>query len=382
MSNDLVTSRRGIFGRLYHGETSFDFVGKRKIGFAISITLILLTLGSLFTRGLNLGIDFEGGVAWQVPSSETMDVDAARSVLEDNGVPTENAKVQTLTSGTTTSIRIQVGDQTSEVRAKIQSDLATKAQVDINDVSVNSVSSSWGRAITEKAIRALIAFMVLVGLYIAWRFEWRMAIAAIFAMLHDVLISVGIYSIIGFEVTPATVVAFLTILGFSLYDTIVVFDKVKDNIEKFAVSRTSMADITNVSMNQVLMRSLNTSLAAVLPVLSLLVLGSGVFDAIALREFAIALLVGLITGSYSSIYIASPLLAIFKQRESRYKNLKGVHATGAELAHMVISGGATGAKSIRRQSSDSDDAVQTSQVSPSSTTLLTHPPRPRKKRRR
>jgi preprotein translocase subunit SecF len=311
-----------------------------------------------------------------------MDIEAARSVLEDNGVPTENAKVQNLTSGTTTSIRIQVGDQTSEVRAKVQSDLASKAQVDVNDVSVSSVSSSWGRAITEKAIRALIAFMVLVGIYIAWRFEWRMAFAAIFAMLHDVLISVGIYSIIGFEVTPATVVAFLTILGFSLYDTIVVFDKVKDNIEKFAVSRTSMADITNVSMNQVLMRSLNTSLAAVLPVLSLLVLGSGVFGAIALREFAIALLVGLITGSYSSIYIASPLLAIFKQRESRYKNLKGVHATGAELAHMVISGGATGAKSIRRQSSDSDDAVQTSQVSPSSTTLLTHPPRPRKKRRR
>jgi preprotein translocase subunit SecF len=382
MSNDLVTSRRGIFGRLYHGETSFDFVGKRKIGFAISITLILLTLGSLLTRGLNLGIDFEGGVAWQVPSSETMDVDAARAVLDDNGVPTENAKVQTLTSGTTTSIRIQVGDQTAEVRTKIQSDLAIKANVDINEVSVSSVSSSWGRAITEKAIRALIAFMVLVGIYIAWRFEWRMAIAAILAMLHDVLISVGVYSLIGFEVTPATVVAFLTILGFSLYDTIVVFDKVKDNIEKFGPSRTSMADITNVSMNQVLMRSLNTSLAAVLPVLSLLVLGSGVFGAIALREFAIALLVGLITGSYSSIYIASPLLTIFKQRESRYKNLKGAHATGAELAHMVISGGAAGAKSVRRQTADSDESTATSHPSPSSTALLTHPPRPRKKRRR
>ena len=382
MSNDLVTSRRGIFGRLYHGETSFDFVGKRKIGFAISITLILLTLGSLLTRGLNLGIDFEGGVAWQVPSSETMDVNAARSVLDNNGVPTENAKVQTLTSGTTTSIRIQVGDQTAEVRTKVQSDLAIKANVDINEVSVSSVSSSWGRAITEKAIRALIAFMVLVGIYIAWRFEWRMAIAAILAMLHDVLISVGIYSLIGFEVTPATVVAFLTILGFSLYDTIVVFDKVKDNIEKFGPSRTSMADITNVSMNQVLMRSLNTSLAAVLPVLSLLVLGSGVFGAIALREFAIALLVGLITGSYSSIYIASPLLTIFKQRESRYKNLKGAHATGAELAHMVISGGAAGAKSVRRQTADSDESTATSHSSPSSTALLTHPPRPRKKRRR
>jgi preprotein translocase subunit SecF len=209
-----------------------------------------------------------------------------------------------------------------------------------------------------------------------------MAMAAILAMLHDVLISVGIYSMIGFEVTPATVVAFLTILGFSLYDTIVVFDKVKDNIEKFGPSRTSMADITNVSMNQVLMRSLNTSLAAVLPVLSLLVLGSGVFGAIALREFAIALLVGLITGSYSSIYIASPLLTIFKQRESRYKNLKGAHATGAELAHMVISGGAAGAKSVRRQTADSEDSTTTTHSSPSSTALLTHPPRPRKKRRR
>ena len=382
MSNELVTSRRGILGRLYHGETSFDFVGKRKIGFGFSLILVLLTLGSLFTRGLSLGIDFEGGVAWQVPSSATMDVDAARSVLNDNGIQTENAKVQTLTSGTTTSIRIQVGDQTAEVRAKVQAELATKAVVDINEVSVSSVSSSWGRSITEKAVRALIVFMVLVGIYIAWRFEWRMALAAILAMLHDVLISVGVYSLIGFEVTPATVVAFLTILGFSLYDTIVVFDKVKDNIDKFGPSRTSMADITNVSMNQVLMRSLNTSLAAVLPVLSLLVLGSGVLGAIALREFAIALLVGLITGSYSSIFIASPLLTIFKQRESRYKNLRGAHATGPELAHMVISGGATGAKSIRRQTVASDDSSMAPQISPTSTALLTHPPRPRKKRRR
>ena len=382
MSNEMTSSRRGLLGRLYHGETSFDFVGKRKIGFAISIVLILLTIGSLFTRGLNLGIDFEGGVAWQVPSSETMNVDVARSVLADNGVPAENAKVQTLTSGSTTSIRIQVGDQTAEVRAQVQTDLAETASVEIDQVSVSSVSSSWGRAITEKAIRALIAFMVLVGIYIAWRFEWRMAMAAILAMLHDVLISVGVYSLIGFEVTPATVVAFLTILGFSLYDTIVVFDKVKDNIEKFGVSRTSMADITNVSMNQVLMRSLNTSLAAVLPVLSLLVLGSGIMGAIALREFAIALLVGLITGSYSSIYIATPLLAIFKERETRFKNLKGDRATGPELAHMVISGGTTGAKSVRRQTTDDSESVASSTATPSSTALLTHPPRPRKKRRR
>ena len=278
-----TVQRRGAFGRLYHGETSFDFMGKKKIGFTISLILILMTIGSLFTRGLNLGIDFEGGVAWQVPVTATMDSDAARTVLSSNGIEADNAKIQILTNGSTKSLRIQVGDQTPEIQLKVKDDLAAASKTDANEVSVSSVSSSWGRSITEKAIRALIAFIVLVSLYIAWRFEWRMALAAILAMLHDVLISVGVYSLIGFEVTPATVVAFLTILGFSLYDTIVVFDKVKDNLDKFAGSRTSMANITNVSMNQVLMRSINTSLAAVLPVVSLLVLGSGVFGAIALR---------------------------------------------------------------------------------------------------
>ena len=373
-----AVQQRSAFGRLYHGETSFDFMGKKKIGFTISLILILMTIGSLFTRGLNLGIDFEGGVAWQVPVTETMDSDAARAVLSSNGIETDNAKIQILTNGSTKSLRIQVGDQTPELQLKVKDDLATASKTDANEVSV---SSSWGRSITEKAIRALIAFIVLVSLYIAWRFEWRMALAAILAMLHDVLISVGVYSIIGFEVTPATVVAFLTILGFSLYDTIVVFDKVKDNLDKFAGSRTSMANITNVSMNQVLMRSINTSLAAVLPVVSLLVLGSGVFGAIALREFAIALLVGLLTGSYSSIYIASPLLSLIKEREASYRNFRGEHAVGAELAHMVLSGTATGAKSVRRQAS-ATDGTQASNFAPTSTALLTHPPRPRKKRRR
>ena len=301
MSNDLVTSRRGIFGRLYHGETSFDFFGKRKIGFTISTILILLTLGSLFTRGLNLGIDFEGGVAWQVPSSATMDVKAARSVLEDNGIQTENAKVQNLTSGTTTSIRIQVGDQTSEVRAKVQNELASKAQVDVNDVSVSSVSSSWGRAITEKAIRALIAFMVLVGIYIAWRFEWRMAIAAILAMLHDVLISVGIYSIIGFEVTPATVVAFLTILGFSLYDTIVVFDRVRENFR--VLRKATLIENINISTTQTLLRTMATSISTLLAIAALLLFaGDNLFG------FSVALFIGVSAGTYSSVYIANVVL--------------------------------------------------------------------------
>lgn len=380
MSDARTIARRGVLGRLYHGETSIDFYGRRRFGFALSGLLIVATLLSLLTSGLNLGIDFEGGVAWQVPTSSTFGADEARSVVEENGVEVTNAKIQTLESGDLSSVRIQVADQSVEVRSAVQTALAEAAGVEVNDVSVSSVSSSWGRSITEKAVRALIAFLVLVSLYIAWRFEWRMAVAAIAAMLHDVLISVGIYSVFGFEVTPATVVAFLTILGFSLYDTIVVFDKVQDNIQRFSATRTGMADITNVSMNQVLMRSLNTSLAAVLPVISLLVLGSGVFGAVALREFAVALLVGLLIGSYSSIFVASPLLALLKEREPRFKNLRGMHSTGSELEHMVVTGTSSGLKNVRRQVQTDDPSTPSATVTPSA--LLTHPPRPRKKNRR
>jgi preprotein translocase subunit SecF len=372
----------GRWQRLYRGETTINFYGRRNVGFIASGLLLLVTIVSLFAQGLNLGIDFKGGVAFEMSVNGKITVEEARSILEENKVEASGAKIQTLSSGADERIRIQLEVLEPKVEESVREDLATKVGIKAGDVSIEKVSATWGRGITRDAIQALLTFLVLVSLFIAWRFEARMAAGALAAVVHDVLISVGVYSVTGLEVTPATVVAFLTILGFSLYDTIVVFDKVKDNIEKFGPSRTSMADITNVSMNQVLMRSLNTSLAAVLPVLSLLVLGSGVLGAIALREFAIALLVGLITGSYSSIYIASPLLSIFKQRESRYKNLKGAHATGAELAHMVISGGAAGAKSVRRQTADSVDSATVPHSSPSSTALLTHPPRPRKKRRR
>src|SRR4029078_11708533 len=240
------------------------------------------------------------------------------------------------TSASGSVLLIQVGDQSVAKRQEVQEALATRAHVPTESVSVTSVSSTWGRSITEKAVRALIIFLILVALFIAWRLEWRMALAAIIAMLHDVLISVGVYSVFLFVVTPATVVVFLTILGFALYDTIVVFDKVNENTDRFAGSRVPYADVINVSMNQVLMRSINTSLAAVLPVMSLLVLGAEILGAVTLRDFALALLVGLFTGSYSSIFIASPLLAMFKQREPRYRTVKSAHATGAELERLVL----------------------------------------------
>jgi preprotein translocase subunit SecF len=223
-------------------------------------------------------------------------------------------------------------------------------------------------------------FLVLVAAFIAWRLEWRMALAAIAAMLHDVLLSVGVYSLFGFEVTPATVVAFLTILGFSLYDTIVVFDKVQENQKRYSTTRMPYADIINVSMNQVLMRSLNTSIAAILPVLSLLVLGAGILGAVTLREFALALLVGLVTGSYSSIFVASPLVALAKEREPKYKPLRGHHATGAELERLVHGGNPLGRRERGRVSTA--DLVEAAAVSLTPEAALTHAPRPRKKKRR
>ena len=378
----------GRWRRLYNGETTINFSGRRWWGFGFSIALLVITIGSLFFQGLNLGIDFKGGVAWEAPATKDLTIDSAREVLEANKIEAANAKIQTLGSGDGERIRIQVGEQTVEVRDAVQADLAEKSGVETVEVSVSDVSSSWGRSITEKAIRALLIFFGFVSLYIAWRFEWKMAIGAFVAMVHDVVISVGVYSLLGFEVTPATVIAFLTILGFSLYDTIVVFDKVKDNADRFAAQRVSYADITNVSMNQVLMRSLNTSLAAVLPVLSLLVLGAGVFGAVALQEFALALFVGLLTGAYSSIFIATPLLTVMKEREPKYRSLVGQMSLGSEMTQLATTGAPVSRRSSRAAArAEGDDVVRdeadlVGTAAQRAAAVLSHPPRPRKKRRR
>ncbi|MEY3034466.1 MAG: putative protein-export rane protein SecF, partial [Actinomycetota bacterium] len=182
----MTTSSRSPFGRLFRGETAVDFYGRRRRGFTVSLVLLVVSLVSLFTRGLELGLDFEGGVAWQVPATATMDVDVARDVLRDNGLDPANAKIQKLSNASEETVRIQVADQPADVTEAVQNALATTAGVASADVSVTSVSSSWGRAITEKAVRALVIFLVLVTIYISWRFEWRMALAAIVAMAHDV----------------------------------------------------------------------------------------------------------------------------------------------------------------------------------------------------
>ena len=366
---------RSVWHRLYHGETTYDFVGKRKIGFTISAVLLAITFVSLLGRGLNLGLDFKGGVVWDVPAKNGLTVGDVKSVLEANGITGEDAKVQTVTGSSGERVRVQTGVLDNAKQAKVRSDLATKAGItDLQDVPVNSVSSTWGKEITSKAISALVVFFIALTIYIRFRFEWKMAVAAFAAVVHDVLISVGVYSLFGFTVTPATVIAFLTILGFSLYDTIVVFDKVHENTRKLTTGRYTYGDVVNLSMNQTLMRSINTTLAAVLPVLSLLVIGAGVMGAVAIKDFALALFVGLLVGAYSSIFIATPILWFLKNREPRNKALETrLGRGGGEVlkSRAVAAGVSTGAVGVT-------PATGSAPVIP----VFTHPPRPRKKKRR
>lgn len=372
-------------GRLYRGQTAIDFYGARRYGMMIGVAILLITLGSLATRGLNLGLDFEGGVAWDVPASETFGVDEATDVLSENGISTTGAKIQRRTSDATDVVTVQIEELPSETIADVTQDFADAAGVGVADISFSFTSSTWGSEITEKMIRALAIFLVVVALFISIRFEWRMAVAALVAMAHDVLVTVGVYSVFQFEVTPATVIAFLTILGYSLYDTIVVFDRVKENEGKYAGVRMRYEDIVNISMNQVMMRSINTSISSILPVISLLLIGAGLLGASTLREFALALLVGMISGVYSSIFVATPMLAWLKagsgRRESRRERL-----VGEDLRAAVVGAGVTGRvqapETTDAESDSNDDDELTSAVVQPAERLLTHPARPRKKKRR
>ncbi|MEA2704023.1 MAG: preprotein translocase subunit SecF [Actinomycetota bacterium] len=333
--------------RLYHGETSFEFVGRAKLWFAVSAVFILIGIVSLFTQGLNYGIDFKGGTSWEV-IAPGVSVAEARSSLQSVGLGSAKIQIQGADI-----VRVQADSGTPEEQAAVTNKLAELGKVDPGQVSLNDVGPSWGKDVTKKARTALIVFFILITAYISIQFEWKMAVAALAAVVHDILITVGVYSLSRFEVTPGTVVAFLTILGYSLYDTIVVFDKVRENARGVAASgRMTYSDTVNLSMNQVLMRSLNTSFVAILPILSILVIGAGVMGATVLKDFGLALLVGLLTGAYSSIFIASPLLAILKEREPRYVNVRqrlaakgGGSTTLTPAAAAALAGAGTGGSS-------------------------------------
>jgi preprotein translocase subunit SecF len=372
--------------RLFLGQTAIDFWGHRRTYFLISAVMIVVSVISLAVRGVNLGIDFEGGVAFDVPAGE-MSVSDARDIVEAHGIDGNRAKVEERESAQGDIVKVQIEEVPTDVRVSLQEAFADTAGVDAADVSVAAVSSSWGEQITRKAVIALAVFLLLFSIVIAIRFEWRMALAAIIAMLHDVVIAAGIYSVFGFEVTPPTVIAFLTILGYSLYDTIVVFDRVKENERRIAAAGLSAGDLVNVSTNQVLMRSLNTSLSALLPVIALLVVGSWLLGQVTLREFALALFIGMLTGAYSSIFVATPVLGVLKGG-SRGRE----HLVGEDLRSVVVRGVGILAPATARRRGGRATPVPTTVgagapgagtpgLEPTSEQLLGRAPRPRKKKR-
>jgi preprotein translocase subunit SecF len=321
--------RHGPFARLYRGETRFDFVGKRRIWFSLSTALLVAGIVSIILRGgLNLGIEFKGGIEWTV-SAPTVTQAKANDAMLAAGLP--SPIVQLLGQGSNQHLNVQAdlnhlsqAAQTAEEN-KVNQALARLTGQSVASIknNIQTVGPTWGSSVTNKAIEALIIFFIVVGIYISIRFEPKMALAAFIAMVHDVLVAIGVYSLFNFQVTPSTVVAILTILGYSLYDTVVVFDRVRDNTKGIgSTGRLSYEQMINLSMNQTMARSINTSLVAILPVLSVLLVGAQFLGATTLQNYGLALFVGLLSGAYSSIFIAAPILAMLKRNESRWADIE------------------------------------------------------------
>ena len=311
-------SKLGNLGaRLHRGEISYDFVGHRKLWYGISILITITAIVGLAVRGLNMGIDFQGGAVFTTPKISASVSQTQEYAEEASG---HDAVVQKLGNG---SLRIQIAGITTDQADKVSERLAQDLDVPQEDITGESVGPSWGDQIANKAWQGLAIFMILVVIYLAIAFEWRMAIAALIALIHDITITVGIYALVGFEVTPGTVIGLLTILGYSLYDTVVVFDSLKEQTKDITKqTRWTYSDIANRSINGTLVRSINTTVVALLPVAGLLFIGGGFLGAGTLNDISLSLFVGLAAGAYSSIFIATPLVADLKEREPAMKALR------------------------------------------------------------
>jgi preprotein translocase subunit SecF len=340
-------SKLGQIGaKLHRGEISYDFIGKRKLWFTVSLILVAVSLVGLFARGLALGIEFKGGVEYQA------NVKVTDSTVDDftNVVKATNAKDlgdPVVTTIGTDKVRVQTKPLGQDDVAKVRAAIAKEAGVTLNQVTSQQIGASWGRQIADKAIWALVVFLALVFLVI-WAYfrEPKASMAAIIALIHDVTITVGVYALIGFDVTPATVIGVLTILGYSLYDTVVVFDKVRENTRGITGSnRFTYSDATNLAVNQTVVRSINTTVTALLPVAAILVVGTVVLGTGPLKDLSLALFVGIAVGAYSSIFTAPALLAVFKEREpgmqalNRRVTAKRAAATVAPAAVATVGAG-------------------------------------------
>ncbi|MEY4419043.1 MAG: hypothetical protein RIR15_365 [Actinomycetota bacterium] len=306
-----MSKMSGLGGRLYRGETAIDFIGKRRRWYSISALFILASIAALSLQGLHLGIEFKGGSSFTVNKAAAT-VEQARTAVESVNVPGEII-VQKIGND---KVRVQTGALDTAQNNAVQDALANQLGVTVESIDTQIIGPSWGKEITRKALYGLIGFLIVVMLYLAMAFEPKMAVSAIAAVVHDVFITVGIYALVGFDVTPATVIGFLTILGYSLYDTVVVFDKVRENTRTItATSTKTYSQAVNHAVNQTLVRSANTSLIALLPVGSILFVGAGLLGAGTLKDLSLALFIGLAVGTYSSIFIAPPVLAQLREKE-------------------------------------------------------------------
>jgi preprotein translocase subunit SecF len=353
----------GILTRLYVGNGAIDIVGRRRTWYIAFSVLVLVCLASIIFRGFNLGIDFTGGTQIQFPATTAAapaDVETVRAVYERT-IGSEPAAVQSAGSGASASILVRSEPLDPAQLVALKQALfdtfqpigsaGTPAPEVISD---SAVSGSWGGQITRQALIALAVFLVLVTLFLAFFFERAMALAALAALAHDVIVTAGIYSIVGFEVTPSTVIGLLTILGFSLYDTVVVFDKVKENTRGLlGLTRRTYAEAANLAVNQTLIRSINTSLFAVLPVLALLVIGVGLLGVGTLADLALVQMVGMVAGAVSSVLLAAPLLVDIKLRDPRFQQ----QAARVAARRRQRAAGSAGAGTEDVEPDVTDDAV-------------------------
>jgi len=302
--------------RLYRGEVSFDFVGRWKTWYIVSGIILLISVGALVGRGINLGIEFKGGADFSLPAA-ICTVEEARVVAETQ---TGAQSIVTVTGAGT--VRVQTQTLTPAESSVLAGQLADACGIAKDDIKYQVVGPTWGAEISAKALQGLIVFILLVSLFLTLYFEWRMAVGALVALAHDLLITIGIYALIGLEVTPATVIGFLTILGYSLYDTVVVFDKVKENTRGLTgQSVLTYNEAANLAVNQTVVRSINTTIVALLPVVSIIFVGAFLLGAGTLLDLAVVLAIGMTAGTFSSIFIATPVLAQLKSATPEMKSL-------------------------------------------------------------
>jgi preprotein translocase subunit SecF len=313
-------SRLGdLGGKLYRGEVSINFVGRQKLWYTISGIIVLISVIALATRGLNFSVEFKGGAVFSFPAAAGVTAAAIAPVVTKAGGG--DAIVQHIT-GLHPLWQVQTGALPGNVSSTVAAALGKAFNVSPGDMNIQLVGPTWGSQITSKATTALIIFLIVIVFYLSIAFEWKMAVAAFVALMHDIVITIGVYALTGFQVSPTSVIGLLTILGYSLYDTVVVFDKVRENTAGILTTgRSTYSQAANLALNQTLVRSINTSLTALLPVATILFVGAGLLGAGTLKDLSLVLFVGMLSGTYSSIFIATPVLADLKEREPRYREL-------------------------------------------------------------